>query len=259
MPVLSSTAYNTASDILNRVRVIVNDSEIAGGDVLTDTAPFTFPLLNAAFERVQMELAKVGVETQTDEAWLIALPAVPTIDPEARLIIDDSGTRIIYPNNVGNVLASSPQLPTNLILPLRLWERPTATAGFTGPPMRQANAGLLNLFQQTFLVDWEWQADGLRFRGATQSQDVKVKYEKQLPQLAAPTDAVPIRGVGNAAAYQAAKIFAASRGGAILAEFKIEADAEIFLLQQVSARRRQRKQVRRNPYSGRSGQRYSGI
>jgi hypothetical protein len=113
--------------------------------------------------------------------------------------------------------------------------------------------------QQTTLVDWEWQTDGLRFRGSLQSEDVKIKYEKHLPLLVAPTDPVPIRGVVNAAAYEAARIFIASRGGAILPEFKVQADYEIMLLQQISARRRQRKQVRRQPYSGRGTRRQSPI
>lgn len=254
MPVLASSAYNTAEDVLNRVRVIINDSEVAGGDVLTDGAPFTFTLLTIAFERVQIELAKVGVETMSTEAWLLALPAMPTVDPEARLIVDDTGCNIIYPNGAGNAFANIPQLPTDLVLPLRLWERQSGTPNFTGPPMNQPNGGLTQQTQQQFLRDWEWINDGLRFRGATQSQDVKIRYEKHLQNLAAVTDPVPIRGVGNAAAYFGAVVFAESRGGAIAPEFKATAMEEIFLLQQVSARRRQRKQVRRQPYSGRGGQ-----
>jgi hypothetical protein len=253
MPILGSSAYNVCEDVLNRLRAILNDSEVAGGDVLTDTAPFSFQFLNSAYERVQLELAKVGVETYTAEAWILSLPAMPTIDPEARLLINDTGYQILYPNGVGNSFGLTPQLPTDLILPLRLWERQHGTVNFTGPPMRQPNGGLLNMAQQTYLVDWEWKSDSLRFRGATQVQDVKLLYEKNLPLLVAPTDPVPIRGVVNAAAYFAAKAFVASRGGAILPQFEKEAMAEIFLLQQVSARRRQRKQTRRQPYSGRGG------
>ena len=253
MPVLQTTgAYNTCEDVLNALRVIVNDSEVAGGDVLTDTAPFTFTLLNLAFRRVQIELAIVGVETQMTTAWLIGLPTIPTVDPEARMIVNDSGTQIVYPNGVGNAVFNLPFLFTDLVLPVRLWERQTGTANFVSK-MAQPNTGLLNMVQQSFLVDWMWQNDGLVFRGALQSEDVKVEYEKALQPLAAPSDPVPIRGVVNAAAYYAALIFIGSRGGAILPEFKAEADAEIQLIKQLSTRRRQHKQVRRRPYSGRGG------
>jgi hypothetical protein len=258
MPIPTS-AYKTFADVSARLRTIVLDSEIAGGDTLTDPGsptgvPFvTVQIINAAFEKVQLELARVGVETMIGEAWLIGLPAMPTIDPEGRMVVDDTGTTITYPNAIGNVFSLTPQLPVDLVLPLVLYERQTNT---TNSPlkMRQPNGTLPSQSQSTWLINWEWETDGLRFRGATQSQDVKIKYEKSLPLLVATTDPVPIRGVVNAAAYAGATIFAQSRGGAISPMFKAEADYEISLLQQISARRRQRKQVRRQPYSGR-GQR----
>jgi len=250
MPVLSSSAYNTAEDVLNRLRVIVNDSEVAGGDILTDSAPFTFTLLNGGYERVQLELAKVGIETFIQDWWLIGLPIMPTVDPEARMVIDDSGCNIIYPNGAGDVFASAPQLPINLLLPLDLYERQTGSTD-EADKMEQPNNGLPSGSQQSFLMDWEWKADGIRTRGALQSQDVKIVGEANLPRLISPTDPVPIRGVLNAAAYFSAMIFAESRGGLISPQFKAHADEEIFLRIQISARRRQRKQVRRRPYSAR--------
>jgi hypothetical protein len=257
LPVPTS-AYGTCEDVLLRLRTIVNDSEIPGGDVLTDANFISFQMLNSAFERVQLELARVGVETMTTEAWLIGLPSMPIVDPEGRMIVDDTGTNITYPNGIGNVSALSPQLPVDMVLPLKLWERQNGTSNYLSP-LSQPNTGLMDMSQQTTLVDWEWRSDGLIFRGSLQSEDVKIKYEKHLPILVAPTDPVPIRGVVNAAAYQAARIFSASRGGAILPEFKVQADYEISLLQQISARRRQRKQVRRMPYSGRGTRRQSPI
>jgi hypothetical protein len=251
MPILTTSAYPTAEDVLIRIRTILNDSEVVGGDIITDTAPFSFDLVNAGFERVQTELASVGFEVLTAYTWLIGLPTVPTIDPEARLVVDDTGTNIIYPNGVGNVFANTPQLPTNLVLPLRLWERQSGTTQALGKPMKQPNGGLNSYSQQTYLKEWEWKSDGLYFRGATQIQDVKILHEKTLPKLAAPTDPVPIRGVVNAAAYEAAKIFADSRGAAIAPEAKLAAGVEIFSIQQGLARRNQHKQVRRRPFSGR--------
>ena len=238
--------------MLNRVRVIINDSEIAGGDVLTDSAPFSFEILNGGFERVQSELVAIGDETFNVQTWLIGLPVMPTVDPEARLVIDDTGTHIIYPNGTGNANQNSPALPDDMVVPLRLWERQNGTANFA-PPMKQPNGGLVALDQQLFLVDWEWKTDGLRFRGAMQSQDVRLEYRKQLPKLVAPTDPVPIRGVLNAAAYHASVIFTESRGGMVAPQFKLAAQEEMVLAQKDIVRRRQRKQVRRRPYAGRGG------
>lgn len=249
MPILGSSAYATAEDVLNRVRVILNDSEVAGGDILTDTAPFSFELINLAFESIQDDLITVGDETFNIEAWLIGLPVMPTSDPEARLIVDDSGTNIIYPNGTGNVFSNTPQLPTNLTVPLKLWERQNGSTDH-GRPMRQPNGGIESIPQSNYLGDWQWQTDGLRMRGATQVLDVKIQYQKALPKLVAPSDPVPIRGCVNAAAYRAAEAFAESRGGLESPNFKVSSDEEMWVLKQQITRRRQRKQVRRKPYSG---------
>lgn len=252
MPVLGSSAYNTADDVLTRVRTICNDSEVAGGDIITSTAPFAIDLLNAGFERVQLELAKYGVEVNTAEVWLIGLPTMPTIDPEARMVIDDTGCNILYPNGVGNVFSNAPALPADLVVPLKLSERQTGTTN-QAQPLKQPNSGLIPFSQSLYLRQWEWEADGIRTLGATQALDLKLEYEKHLLKLVSPTDPVPIRGVVNAAAYFSALIFAEGRGGVVSPNFKQNATEEIFLLQQLSVRRKQRKQVRRRPYSGRGG------
>lgn len=253
-----TSAYNSCEDVLLRLRTIVLDSEVPGGDTLTDTNFITFQILNGAYERVQSELATYGIETYIDSAWLIGLPAITTIDPEARLIVNDTGTSITYPNGIGNTSVLTPQLPPDLLVPQKLWERQNNTTNYL-IPMQQPNTGLFDMSQQSTLVDWEWQNDALVFRGALQVQDVKVKYEKHLPLLVAPTDPVPIRGVTNAAAYHGARIFSQSRGGVIAPIFAQEAATEIMTIAQTSARRRQRKQVRRQPYSGRGTRRQSPI
>jgi len=83
MPVLGSSTYQTVETILSRARMILNDSEVVGGDVLTDTAPFTFDLVNGAYEKVQADLSTYGIETYVTDWWLIGLPVMPTVDPEA--------------------------------------------------------------------------------------------------------------------------------------------------------------------------------
>lgn len=250
MPVLASSAFNTAEDVLTRVRTIINDSEVTGGDVLTDTAPFTFDLLNAGYEQVQSELVTVGVEVALTEAWVLNLPALTSLDPEARLVLDDTGCNIIYPDPANDIIAVTPQLPVDLVQPMRIWERAHGTTNFVGDPMRQPNRGLTDAMQSSYLLEWEWKNDGLRFRGATQALDIKIEYEKNLPKLTAPTDPLPIRGVVNAAAFYAAEIFIASRGGAIVDWAGEKAEEDISRLKMSAARRRQHKQVRRRPYSG---------
>src|ERR1700675_2129937 len=128
MPVLATTAYNTVEGCVLRARAVLNDMEIAGGDVLTDTAPFTMQFAMIAYESIQRQLAILGVETLVDYFWIIGLPAMPVSDPEGRLIISDAGTAIQYPNGNNSSAAQQPQLPTNLVVPLKLWERQTGTS-----------------------------------------------------------------------------------------------------------------------------------
>jgi hypothetical protein len=248
-PVLQTSAYQTVETIVLRARAILNDMEIQGGDVLTDAAPFTMQFAMIAYESIQRQLAILGVEVNIDYFWLVGLPTMPINDPEGRLIVDDTGSHIVYPAGANGSDQLTPILPSNLIVPLKLWERQNGTTNYPAP-MKQRNGGLNVMTQQTFLVDYEWIRDSLQFRGSLQSQDVKIKGEKQLAAIASVNDPVPIRGVTNAAAYELAAAFANSRGSPLGAGMDQVGQSEIFALQQLSVRRRQRKHSRRRPYSG---------
>lgn len=258
MPVMGGSAYGTVADILRKARAILNDAEIPAGDAFTDTCARALPLVNLAYNSIQKELTGVGAQPLTDEIWLLSIPAVATVDPEARVIVTDSACNLIYPNGVGDAAFVAPILPPDMIVPLKLWERQSGTANFA-TPMRQANDGLLNLPQSLCLVDWEWGAyqsnDCLKFRGALQVQDIKIKYDKCLWSLAAVTDPVPIRGVDCAAAYEVAKMVAGADAPTVEAIYGKIAEKEIFLLQSIAVRRSQRIRARRIPYSGRSHRR----
>lgn len=237
------------------MRALLNDMEVQGGDVLTDNAPFTMQFVMIAYEMIQRRLAAVGVEINIDYAWLIGLPAMPLTDPEGRLIVNDSGTHITFPNGQNGQNFQTPQLPTNLIVPTKLWERQSGTVNYPSP-MKERMGGLNTMTQQTFLVDWEYTADAIQFRGALQSQDVKVKFEKALQPVAVVTDPVPIRGVTNAAAFYGVEAFLASRGEPMTAQMDAIAVDELRQLKLISVRKRQRKKHRRRPYRGFGGRQY---
>lgn len=252
MPGVGSATYSTVEDILMLARAILNDAEIPGGDVLTDTAPFTLPFAQIAFSNVQRELARCGVETFIKYAWLMAVPAVTNIDPETRVRIDDEGTLIFTPSGANEAAFGTPILPGDLICPLKLWERRSGTTQLCAP-MAQPNDGLLPFAQLSSLVDWEWVDDSLQFRGSLQVQDVKMKYERQMAPFGSVNDPVPIRGVDNAVAYQLARAFSESRGAKLSPAFGAQGQLEIFNLKAIAVRRRQRKRSRRSPYSGNRG------
>jgi hypothetical protein len=252
MPVVATSAYGTVEDVLLAARAIVNDMEVASGDVLTDDAPFTLEFVNLAYRRIQMYLAQYGVETYSTYAWLLNIPANTTGDLESRVIISDSGTEIFTPSGMNEASYDTPFLPTDLVGPLRLRERPNGSSQFA-IPMKRPNDGLrYGIAISNYLVQWEWIDDSLQFLGAYQNMDVQLKYEMIMPALTLVTDAVPIRGVDNAAAYQVAYRFSKARGSAIADNFGAEGQLELDYLVNRSMRERQRIKVRRQPYS-RSG------
>jgi hypothetical protein len=251
LPVIASSAYNTASQVLNRARAAINDARIPGGDVLTDGAPFTFEYLNSAFEHIQYELALSGIETLAAEVWMLAVPVVPFSDPATRVLIDDTGTHIVTATGASSSNQATPILPVDMVAPLRLWERAN---GATDPPspMKQPSDGLTEGYQCENLLIWEWLNDAITMVGATRVQDLRLRYEKHLAQLSAVTDPLPIRGVENAAAFFVAEMFAEARGSELAAGFGTAGDNALFQFRGRSARRNQHSPRRRKPFSYRT-------
>jgi hypothetical protein len=197
MPVLPTTAYSHSEDALTLARALVNDTS---GAVFTDT--LLMPLLNSAYRGLQRELAENGVsvlmEQQDIELDQIVLTGVTNTE------ISD---------------VSSPQLPTDCLMPHVLWERATANTGDVFVPMEKftSGGGMLNLQPSTYLRLWEWREDKINLIGATQSITVRVRYEKVLPILTLGTDPVQIRSATDALGYATAALAARSRGARALA------------------------------------------
>ena len=105
MPVVGTTAYNTAGQITSLVRSLLND---AAGNLFTDTV--LLPYVNAAYRKTQRALANVQSGTFLSDDVLLVVPAVTEVDPSAQVSITDATA---LPN----------QLPTDLLVPVKLWER----------------------------------------------------------------------------------------------------------------------------------------
>jgi len=197
MPVLPTTAYSQAEDALNLARALVNDS---AGAVFTDT--LLMPLLNSVYRGLQRELAENGVSVLTEQQ-----------DIE----LDVNGSTGITSTEISDV--SSPQLPTDCLMPHMLWERATANTTDVLVPMEKFMSGgsMLNLQPSTYLRLWEWREDKINLIGATQSITVRVRYEKVLPQLTLGTDPVMIRSATDPLGYATAALAARSRGARALA------------------------------------------
>jgi hypothetical protein len=236
MPVVGSSAYNTAGQITSLVRSLLNDSQ---GNLFTDSV--LMPYVNAAYRKTQRALANVGAGAFiTDNATFI-VPAVSAVDPSAQVAITDA-------------TAPPNQLPTDLLVPVKLWERPAESSQeFAEMVDLTQHGGLPSREQDLVLSVWEWRADGLYFLGATQDTEVRLRYLKMLPDLTDATSPVLIRNAQEALAYAGAAMAALARGSPLAAQWDAAAADAIEDLVTGAARRDQQSCRRRRPYSSRSG------
>jgi hypothetical protein len=236
MPVVGTTAYNTAGQITSLVRSLLND---AAGNLFTDAV--LLPYVNSGYRKVQRALANIGSGTFLSDNALLVVSAVTHVDASAQVAITDA-------------TAPPNQLPPDLLVPEKLWERPNLSSDdFCEMTDLTGHNGLPSEPQTQTLRFWEWRADGLYFLGATQDIQIRLRYQKSYPDLSDATSPVLIRQAQEAIAYMAAAMAGAARG-APQAERWDAAGADA--LEDLVARATQREQQtarRRRPFSSRGG------
>jgi hypothetical protein len=229
MPVVPTTAYAQAEDALVLARALVNDT---AASVFTDA--LLMPLLNSAYRGLQRELAENGVSVLAEQQ-------------DISLAVN--GSSGVTNTELSDV--SSPQLPTDCLMPHMLWERATANTADVFVPMEKFTSGgsMLNLQPSSYLRLWEWREDKINLVGATQAITVRLRYEKILPQLTLGTDPVQIRSASDPLGYATAALAARSRGArALAADLLGAAQMATEKLIQRYIRPEQIKGRRRKPY-----------
>jgi hypothetical protein len=240
-----TTPYDSSAYITQSARVICNDAGLSiAGNLLADTVPATVVYLNMAYRTLQEDLTINGVETMAEEVTIVGVtPVIPSTDPGIYCNLSYTG----YFDGTNN--NASPILPGDMVGPLKLMERTTgSTQQFL--PMFPANDGLPSRVKQTRLVEWNWDNDKLWFVGATQSNDIRLRYNRFLPELVlnVPSSVLILRS-DRALAYQIAKIFAEARGSELAASFETSYQNFLKRMTARTSRQNQRRQHRRIPYA----------
>ncbi len=236
MPVVGSSAYNTAGQITALVRSLLND---ASGALFTDGV--LLPYVNAAYRKAQRALANVGAGAFLTDNFFVVVPAIAAVDPSVQVSVTDATP----PPN---------QLPTDLLVPAKLWERPNgSSSSFVEMTDLTEHGGLPSRQQGTALSVWEWRADGIYFPGATQDSQVRIRYRKALPDLADATSPVLMRNAQEALAYAGAAMAALARGSPLAENWESAAADALEDLISSATRRDQQSIRRRRPFSSRSG------
>src|SRR5580693_543990 len=184
MPVVGSSAYNTAGQITSLVRSLLNDAQ---GNLFTDTV--LLPYLNSAYRKVQRAIGNAGGGGFIQDDALLVVAQVAQQDASLQVSIGDS-------------TAPPNQLPTDLLVPLKLWERANLSSDdFVEMTDLTNHGGLPSQAQDVNLIYWEWRSDGLYFIGATQDTQIRLRYERTYPDLVDATSPVLVRNAQEAIAY----------------------------------------------------------
>ncbi len=236
MPIVGSSAYNTAGQITALIRSLLND---AAGNLFTDGV--LMPYVNSAYRKVQRALAAAGQETFLVDDVLLVVSAIAEVDPSQQLVINDA-------------TAPPNQLPSDMLAPLDVWERASgSTDNFIQMADLTGRGGLPSVEQGASLRFWEWREDGLWFIGATQNTQIRVRYQKSFPDFSDGTSVVLIRNAQEAIAYFGAAMAALARGSPLADRWSDAAGDALEDLISTTVRRDQRGGRRRLPYSARAG------
>lgn len=252
MPILppppTALPLDSVDTVLNFTRARINDSILSiSGNLLSDTQPYTFTLLNAAFRHLQEDLANAGAPAFINESVLLNLPLVSGMDPSLQVWMS---CQYFFD---GTSYWDSPVLPFDCILPLRMWERQTATQNqFTS--MHPTNDGLPDNVKTNYLNLWEWRNNAIYMPGALIGRDVRIRYASYLPDIASNgTALVPIIRCADALSNYVAAEFAFSRGSAeanaVGNSFLVMGQQSMQRMNNRDARREQRGNHRRPGYS----------
>ena len=236
MPVVGSSAYNTAGQITSLVRSLLNDAQ---GNLFTDAV--LLPYANSAYRKVQRALGNSGAGGFISDDALLVVTAVAAQDSSLQVSITDA-------------TAPPNQLPTDLLVPVKLWERANGSSDDFAEMVDLArHGGLPSRVQDIVLGVWEWRADGLYFLGATQDTQIRLRYLKAYPDLSDATSPVLIRNAQEAIAYATAALAGWARGSPLAEKWDEAASDALEDLIVQAVRREQQSSRRRRPFSSRSG------
>lgn len=178
-PATGATPYDVVSTMLNAGRARLNSAMKAAGDIVLASQSFTQQCANNAYRKLQEYLANKGSVRLTDEVILTNLEANVNPDPAIQVSLSWAG----YFD--GTSLNTGIQLPQNMIMPWKLYERQTGIDALF-IDMGQVLNGLPSVWvQQPFNRIWEWRSDAIYMPGATQPTDLRIRYHKYLPDFVA--------------------------------------------------------------------------
>ena len=259
MPVLPPSSLGLYEPVQNalqtarvRLREIVPVTNSYSGSILDHSNASTQMATNAAWRRMQESMASIGLWTFTGDRVITGLPACVSTDPSDQAFLAWGGCSDgvnIYP---------SPTLPSDLMSPLKLWERQSGI-DMLFIPMEQMLDGLPNCVKGILSRRWEWREDAIWFPGAQQITDFRIRYLKYMADfLDVGTvqwfdQSIPIVHGSDALAWFLVGEFIAKDNPETAAMAFDQGEAAVRKIINRDNRARQRVNVRRQPRRGYGG------
>lgn len=232
MPVIGSSAYNTAGQICAIVRSLLNDP---AANLYTDG--LLMPYINSAYRKVQRALAAAGEETfLVDDTFLHFQP-----QPKPFVVVTT---------------------PTDMLTPMEIWERrDKSTDDFQRMTHLMGKAGKerpdewIDLTTETpdetcdhIFNAWQWEIDNLYMRVVGNPIEIRLRYQKAFPEFTDGSSVVLIRNAQEAISYNAAALAALARGNPLAESWDKAAQDALEDLIVTNTRRRIRRIAHRSPY-----------
>ena len=181
MPILppGTGSLDTVNSVLTAAAARLNDKVETllpvSGSLLGSGIYFTQQSVNTAWRKMCEFLATVGFTALKQEAIITGIPLSASLDPASTSWLD------WFNCFDGANLYDVPALPSDLIVPFKIWERPTGqNAQFPRDPMELMFDGLPGMQKQSWNGCWEWRANRIYFPGALQVMDFRLLYRRYL-------------------------------------------------------------------------------
>lgn len=213
---------DTLATVTAKARAHLNDL-----DVQQYTDSFLVTYVGMAQSQLDQWLASKGIERYRYEGTVTVPPGVKVVSP-----------------------TTTPSLPGDCRQPIVLHERPTgSTSADDWRGMVQVREDLPNAEPREILGFWCWQGGAIRFIGATASREVQIDYLSVPPEVALPTDVLPVIDSAEAVAYKTAELVTHAAGELEMAQsFErkyLKAANDLYTL---AIRQKQRRVLRRPFY-----------
>ena|ERR1039457_1846936 len=261
MPAVSTANYPSLNTVANLIRSIVDDDKAGAtgtpgeGQIFTNTSVSLQNFLNSAIRDLYRDIKIMGQPTLIRDNYLLynvnpvnSPLGVGVPNPDIQTSLTFTGFfdgLLIWPLLL---------LPSDLILPLELWSRPTSS-GLPFREMKQVTGPLHSYYQGAELRDWEWRTDGIWMNGSTQPYDIRIRYLAKYVDLVSAdinwdTTYIPVLDCEECLSDKVAVKIAQRLGGETLADAIMSAKGSLLKLRQQVTRDRQKIDFRFRLFNG---------